>query len=165
MTTILFAFLTSFLLSLALTPGAQWLGLRFDVVDMPGKRKVHTWAIPRSGSASIGKAKNIGQSELVERRKNSQGRESVTNPFQFKMDTGEAGVRIWTRGYFRRESDTSTRQFLKMEIPLGSNGDLRPPRLVLFKDIKRNPLQRYTMQRVENLRRAMTSVLERLHEH
>src|SRR4030042_910549 len=53
MTTILFAFISAFLLSLVLTPGVRWLGLRFGAVDEPEERKVHTRAIPRSGGMAI----------------------------------------------------------------------------------------------------------------
>ena len=117
-------------------------------------------------SASIDKAKNIGQSHRNERRQsNSQRRESVTNPLQFNMCKGEADVRIWARGYYRRGNDTSTHQFLKIDIPLGNYGNIHPPRLVLFKDIKREPIQRFTMQRLENLRRSVTSVMENLHRN
>jgi UDP-GlcNAc:undecaprenyl-phosphate GlcNAc-1-phosphate transferase len=53
MTTILFAFIIAFLLSLVLTPGAKWLGVRFGAVDIPSARKVHTRAIPRIGGLAI----------------------------------------------------------------------------------------------------------------
>jgi len=53
MTTILFAFLVAFILSLALTPGAKWLGVRLGAVDVPTARKVHTRAIPRIGGLAI----------------------------------------------------------------------------------------------------------------
>src|SRR4030042_1679961 len=99
-------------------------------------------------SASMVKAEKIEQPHLAERRQNDgQGRESVTNPLQLKMDTGEADVRIWTRGDYRRGTDTSTRHFLKVEIPLGNDGDLCPARLVLFKDIRRESFQPFTLRR------------------
>ncbi len=53
MTTILFAFIFAFALSLALTPLAKRLGTRFGAVDTPSARKVHTRAIPRSGGLAI----------------------------------------------------------------------------------------------------------------
>lgn len=56
MTTILFAFLVAFALSLGLTPAATWLGARFGAVDIPTARKVHTRAIPRSGGLAIAAA-------------------------------------------------------------------------------------------------------------
>src|SRR5512133_537390 len=56
MTTILFAFIVAFVLSLALTPGAAWLGSRLGAVDIPMARKVHTRPIPRSGGIAIATA-------------------------------------------------------------------------------------------------------------
>ena len=114
-------------------------------------------------SASIDKAAEMGQSQLVERRKNNiQGRERVTNPLPLKMDAGDADVRIWTRGYYRRGTATSTWHFLKVEIPLGNEGDLCPARLVLFKDMRREPFRPFTLRRVEHLRRSVTRAMEKL---
>lgn len=53
MTTILFAFVIAFILSLVLTPGAAWLGVRLGAMDLPMERKVHTRPIPRSGGMAI----------------------------------------------------------------------------------------------------------------
>ena len=114
-------------------------------------------------SASIDKAEKIGQSELVERRKNNnQGRESVTNPLSLKMDTGEADVRIWSRGYYRRGTDTATWHFLKVQIPLGNDGDLRTASLVLFKDMRRESFRPFTLRRVEHLRRSVMKAMEKI---
>ena len=114
-------------------------------------------------SASIGKAGEIGQSQLVERRRNNiQGRDSVTNPLPLKMDTGEADVRIWSRGYYKRGTDTATWHFLKIQIPLGNDGDLRPASLVLFKDMRRESFRPFTLRRVEHLRRSVMKAMSKL---
>lgn len=53
MTTILITFIVSLVLSLALTPLAGRMGVRFGAIDMPGKRKVHSKPIPRCGGMAI----------------------------------------------------------------------------------------------------------------
>jgi len=116
-------------------------------------------------SASIDKAEKTGQSQPVERRQNnSRGTESITNISQLKMVTGEAyaDVRIWSRGYYQRETDISTRHFLKIEIPLCNNGDICYASLILFKDARRGTFQPFTLRRVEHLRRSVTRAMEKL---
>ncbi|OQX09282.1 MAG: hypothetical protein BWK76_22515 [Desulfobulbaceae bacterium A2] len=53
MTTILFAFVLSCVLSLCLTPLARSVGTRFGALDLPGERKIHSRPIPRIGGAAI----------------------------------------------------------------------------------------------------------------
>jgi UDP-GlcNAc:undecaprenyl-phosphate GlcNAc-1-phosphate transferase len=53
MTTILVTFIFALILSLALTPVAKKLGVRFGAIDMPGERKVHSSPIPRCGGMAI----------------------------------------------------------------------------------------------------------------
>ena len=53
MTTILLAFVLALAFSLLLTPFSGWLGVRFGGMDVPGERKVHTKATPRTGGLAI----------------------------------------------------------------------------------------------------------------
>ena len=48
-------FLSSFVLSLILTPLIRWIAIRFDVLDRPeiSKRKIHTKAIPLLGGLAV----------------------------------------------------------------------------------------------------------------
>jgi hypothetical protein len=46
-------FLTSLTISLLLTPLVSKLGVRFGIVDLPSKRKVHDVPIPRIGGVAI----------------------------------------------------------------------------------------------------------------
>lgn len=53
MTTLLFIFLLSLILSLTLTPLAGKIGSCFGAMDRPGERKVHNIPVPRSGGIAI----------------------------------------------------------------------------------------------------------------
>ena len=53
MTTILITFIFALILSLALTPVAKKLGVRFGAIDVPDERKVHSKPIPRCGGMAI----------------------------------------------------------------------------------------------------------------
>ena len=53
MTTILITFIFALILSLALTPVAKKLGVRFGSIDVPDERKVHSKPIPRCGGIAI----------------------------------------------------------------------------------------------------------------
>lgn len=53
MNTIFFAFFFALLASLALTPLARYVGVRFGALDVPDERKVHLVPTPRLGGAAI----------------------------------------------------------------------------------------------------------------
>lgn len=53
MTTVIAIFLISLLLSLVLTPLTGRLARKYNIVDIPSKRKVHSKAIPRIGGVAI----------------------------------------------------------------------------------------------------------------
>ena len=53
MTTILLTFVLALAFSLVLTPFSGWVGVRFGGMDVPGERKVHTKATPRTGGLAI----------------------------------------------------------------------------------------------------------------
>ena len=53
MTTLLFAFLATLLVSLALGPWVRRVGLRLHAVDKPSERKVHQGLVPRIGGLAI----------------------------------------------------------------------------------------------------------------
>ena len=67
------------------------------------------------------------------------------------------------RGFYRRRSDVQRGDLLKIEFPLFTkNGGRELGRLILIKDVRRNPLDYYTFRRLENLQRSLTSALTRL---
>jgi UDP-GlcNAc:undecaprenyl-phosphate GlcNAc-1-phosphate transferase len=53
MTTILATFILSLILSMALTPIAKMIGIKFRALDVPNERKVHVKSIPRTGGLAI----------------------------------------------------------------------------------------------------------------
>ena len=53
MTTLLFTFFLSCFLSLILTPLCAKIGVKAGAVDMPGGRKIHTGATPRTGGIAL----------------------------------------------------------------------------------------------------------------
>ena len=73
----------------------------------------------------------------------------------------EAGTAwVWTRGYYRRLTDVQKEEMLKIDLPLHGNGN--GARLILMKDLGRDPLQYYTLRRLEHLRRTLRQNLTRL---
>jgi len=74
---------------------------------------------------------------------------------------GEDGTAwVWTRGYYRRLTDIQKEEMLKIDLPLHGNGN--GARLILMKDLGRDPLQYYTLRRLEHLRRTLRHNLTRL---
>ena len=53
MTTLIFMFVFAFVLATGLTIVARYLGIRFNAMDVPDERKMHTKPIPRTGGAAI----------------------------------------------------------------------------------------------------------------
>ena len=74
---------------------------------------------------------------------------------------GSGCVRIWARGHHRRSEDTSDDGLLRVEIPIGA-GNPNAAKLVLIKNLTLEPVQPYTLRRVEYLRRSVTSALDKL---
>ena len=69
-------------------------------------------------------------------------------------------VWICTRRYYRRSTDVKSEEMFKIDLPLDANGS----RLLLMKDLARDPLEYYTLQRLEHLRRSLVSNLARLNK-
>jgi hypothetical protein len=67
---------------------------------------------------------------------------------------------VWTRGYYRRLTDIQKEEMLKIDLPLHGNGN--GARLILMKDLGRDPLQYYTLRRLGHLRRTLRHNLTRL---
>ena len=103
-----------------------------------------------------------GKGENKERRRpagDDSPRPTSTKIFLNGSKHADESVRIWARGYYRREPDWQCPEgMLKIDLPLDSNG----ARLLLVKDINRDPLNFYTLRRLEHLRRTLISNLARL---
>jgi len=99
-------------------------------------------------------------------RRNSPGGGALTPSskeiFQDILRVGDKPVWNWTRGYYRRKMDITKEEVLKIDLPLSRNGN--GERLILMKDLARDPLQYYTFRRLEQLRRTLRSNLSRLHK-
>jgi UDP-GlcNAc:undecaprenyl-phosphate GlcNAc-1-phosphate transferase len=96
-----------------------------------------------------------------ERRRTTDGdspRQNTQTIFQDVREQEDETVRIWVRGYYRRATDGLSDGMLKIDLPLGSNG----ARLLLMKNLRRDPLNYYTLRRLEHLRRTLLSNLSRL---
>ncbi len=99
-----------------------------------------------------------------ERRKANNGQNGCgTKCFQLLEQQGDKIVRIWTRGHYRRETDVSPANMFRVELPVGAGALFSLNcRLVLIKDLQREPLEPYTLRRVEHLRRSLTDAIQRL---
>ena len=60
------------------------------------------------------------------------------------------------------DSDISDECLLKLELPLLANEEKSYGTLSLIKDLKRDPINPYTLRRVEHLRRTIMGTLQRL---
>jgi UDP-GlcNAc:undecaprenyl-phosphate GlcNAc-1-phosphate transferase len=98
----------------------------------------------------------------VEHRLNRGRNKECKESFQSVIPTADGVERVWTRGYYRRAGDTAHDGFLKIEVPLMNDKEDRLGSLRLMKDIRREPLEYFTLRRVEHLRRTITGVLNRL---
>jgi UDP-GlcNAc:undecaprenyl-phosphate/decaprenyl-phosphate GlcNAc-1-phosphate transferase len=49
----LFVLIVAFIVALAMTPLAKWLGTKFEVLDAPGQRKIHDRPIPLTGGEAV----------------------------------------------------------------------------------------------------------------
>ena len=80
------------------------------------------------------------------------------------MKTQENGsdVWVWTRGHYRRAADIDSEHFLKVDLPLCNGEGTIFGRLLLVKDIRREPLPPYVLTRVEHLRRSVTGAMKRM---
>jgi UDP-GlcNAc:undecaprenyl-phosphate GlcNAc-1-phosphate transferase len=96
-----------------------------------------------------------------EKRRTTGGdspRRTTQTIFQDIRERGGETVRSWACGYHRRATDSLSDGILKIDLPLDSNG----ARLLLMKDLRGDPLNYYTLRRLEHLRRTLLSNLTRL---
>jgi hypothetical protein len=67
--------------------------------------------------------------------------------------------RVWMRDEKLRWENVSDKGIFRIEIPLVA-GTLNVGKLVMMKDLKLNPMDPYTLRRVEYLRRSITEALK-----
>ena len=84
-------------------------------------------------------------------------------PWTHEERNGPESVRVWARGHHRRQADARDSGLLRIEIPLGNNGNPAEARLILLKNLTREPAQTHTLRRVEYLRRSVMSAMARLY--
>jgi len=82
--------------------------------------------------------------------------------WQKKIKTSRRTSWLWIRGYYRRQEDIEKRSLLKIDLPLFDSANRCIGNFVLMKDIRVEPVSPYILRRVEQLRRAMAGVLEKL---
>jgi UDP-GlcNAc:undecaprenyl-phosphate GlcNAc-1-phosphate transferase len=78
-----------------------------------------------------------------------------------KAINGHSTLLVWARGCHRRQEDTQDKGLLHMEIPFGV-GNPPSARLVLIKDLSYDPVQPFTLRRVEYLRRSLGVAISNL---
>jgi UDP-GlcNAc:undecaprenyl-phosphate GlcNAc-1-phosphate transferase len=71
-------------------------------------------------------------------------------------------VRAWKRECPDLEEAGETQNLMRLEIPLKSQNGKHLGKVVLIKDMQKGGLQRFTIRRVEHLRRTLVGTLERL---
>ncbi len=86
---------------------------------------------------------------------------SSSSPSEVLMDMRKRGdeiISICALGNYRRSTDVLSKTMFKIDLPLDADGS----RLFLMKDLSRDPLEYYTLHRLEHLRRSFLSNLSRL---
>jgi UDP-GlcNAc:undecaprenyl-phosphate GlcNAc-1-phosphate transferase len=93
----------------------------------------------------------------------------LTSKALIKMDLDQALIHIKGQGsmhWIRQGYDLSNTPptfLMRMELPLVTDKQNHPyGKLILFKDLRREPLSHYTLRRMEHLRRNITGVLARI---
>jgi len=86
-----------------------------------------------------------------------------TKIFEEILELGDETVWVWTQGYYRRQTDVQKEGMLKIDLPLHKNGN--GAHLILMKDLSRDPLQYFTLRRLEHLRRTIRYNLTRLQKN
>ena len=74
---------------------------------------------------------------------------------------GRERLRVWARGFHRRREDALGEGQLRIEFPLFAD-NAQAGRLVLIKNLTWEPIQPFTLRRVEYLRRSLVSAFVRL---
>ena len=80
--------------------------------------------------------------------------------FEDIRETRDEIVSMWTRGYYRRQTDAQKEGMMKIDLPLHENGN--GARVILLKDLSLDPLNYFTIRRLEQLRRTLRLNLTRL---
>jgi UDP-GlcNAc:undecaprenyl-phosphate GlcNAc-1-phosphate transferase len=78
-----------------------------------------------------------------------------------KALNGHTTVRVWARGHHRRMEDARDNGMLRIEIPFDARNQAKCW-LVLIKNISKEPIQPFTMRRVEYLRRSVDATINKL---
>lgn len=113
----------------------------------------------RANPGSVGDGSSMGVYE--ERRSPASGAsKDDCRPFQYAMLAENDLMWIWTRGHYRRLSDIARNDFLTIDLPLMNGDHIYLGNLRLMKDLRREPIEYYTLRRVEHLRRSITGVLK-----
>jgi UDP-GlcNAc:undecaprenyl-phosphate GlcNAc-1-phosphate transferase len=100
----------------------------------------------------------VGRERRHERQ--GQGKNLPTLTWQSFSEDGKVAILHWVRGYYRRREDVENRHVLKIDLPL-INGSPDTSRIfVLYKDMKREQLDPFTLRRIEQLRETMTRALD-----
>jgi len=89
----------------------------------------------------------------------AQGLEEGFKPVHDSSNPGL--VWVWARGHHRRREDVLNDGMLRIEIPLGA-GNPAKARLVLIKNLSLEPIQPFTLRRVEYLRRSAAAAMNKL---
>lgn len=100
-----------------------------------------------------GLQKNMGKRSSSERRVITPSQASVAlrkDPPKWR----------WLNPSFYSEKDIDSRSVLRIELPLLGNDGTNYGVLVLMKDLSINPLNYYTLRRVEHLRKTIIQILE-----
>jgi UDP-GlcNAc:undecaprenyl-phosphate/decaprenyl-phosphate GlcNAc-1-phosphate transferase len=69
---------------------------------------------------------------------------------------------IWSRGQYQSGADPFPDRLLKIDLPLVNGGELSFGALRLIKDLKEEPIDYYTLRRVESLRRAAVKTMDKI---
>ena len=156
-------------------PGTRDRGQRSEVIDPQIIPVRSSGPIPVPFSEAMGQA---GQAQITQIRKKGQkvfqeGIEAKGGCKGLDLAGGDVGQggerrskndwqRRWIRDGFDGEIDICRECMLKLELPLLKEDGHNLGTLWLAKDLKRDSISHYTLQRVEHLRRTLINTVEKL---
>ncbi len=146
---------------------------KLGYLDYFTSEKVGGWLRDITDAAGFGQEQRsfLDIQMLIAKAQNIDELWELTGKALIKMDLDQALLHIkghgsmhWIRqGY--DPSDTTPTFLMRMELPLVSGKQKQPyGKLILFKDLRKEPLSHYTLRRMEHLRRNITGVLPNIHQ-
>jgi hypothetical protein len=88
--------------------------------------------------------------------------ESDLMNFSMELKGGNSFPRIWSREQFQYGTNALPNRLLRIDLPLVNGGDRSFGTLRLIKDLREEPIDYFTLRRVESLRRTIVEAMDKM---